>query len=167
LNLRRSEQTPFGLLSAHDAVRLRRLLFLLVDAGRSLGGSWAFDEDGPDGIDLALGVMDASIDSAARVAADAFVLRMAQWQEDIVRFRCGLSPDEVRRLRGSTEGWDCRDIRFDADIVSISLIEGELGDRVRAIPTRLTLTAEQVDAAIEAGRQEAPAHPRLRALAAP
>jgi len=167
LHVRRTEQMPFGLLSPQDAVRLRRLLFLLVDAGRSLVGSWSHSEDGPSGNELALGVMDASIDSAARVSAYAFFLRLHDWQEEIVSYRCALSPAQVQQLRGTLEGWDCRDIRLEADIISISMLTGELGDTVRATPTRLTGSTEQIDAAIEAGRRSALARPSLRTLAAP
>lgn len=162
----RTEPTPFGLLTARDAVRLRRMTFLLVDAGRSLVGSWAQTEDGPNGAELVLGVMDASIDSAARVSAQAFALRLQEWQDEVVRYRCALDLEQVRQLRGSIDGWDCRDLRFEADVVSISAIEGDLGEEVRAIPTRLTVSTAQIDAAIEAGRKAALAHAALRSLAA-
>ena len=81
--------------------------------------------------------------------------------------RGDLSPAQVQQLRGTLEGWDCRDIRLEADIISISMLTGELGDTVRATPTRLTGSTEQIDAAIEAGRRTALARPSLRTLAAP
>lgn len=153
LDWRLDVSSPLGLLTAKDAVTMERMLLLLVDAGRSRSGDWSAREEGPAGVELALSVANAGVDSAARLSADFFSIMLDQWQRSIVEFRCSLSEAEVRQLRGSIDGWNCRDVRFERDMVSVAALDPDRRRRFDAIPTRLTLSAEQVDEAIEAGRR--------------
>jgi hypothetical protein len=57
----------------------------------------------------------------------------------------------VARLGGPAE-WNCRDVVFSAVYLSVHDLPPALRDRVEEIPTRLTLTPEQIDAAIEGAR---------------
>ena len=41
--------TPYGPLAPQEAVKLRRLLFLVVDSGRAPSGKWAQTVAGPSG----------------------------------------------------------------------------------------------------------------------
>ncbi|MGE5338438.1 MAG: patatin-like phospholipase family protein [Gemmatimonadota bacterium] len=145
--------TPESPLTARDAVTVRRMLYLIVDAGRGPSGDWALRDEGPSGVDAALSSADAAIESASRLAADSFVRSLKEWQDAVIDFRCRLSDDEVRKLRGSSEGWDCRDVKFDVDVVSIAEVDAQLRRQMKAIPTRLTLSADQIDSAVDAGRQ--------------
>lgn len=158
--------TPQGPLSARDAVVIRRMLFLVVDAGRDPGGDWAMHEEGPSGVEVARSATDAAIESTARLVADSFIRTLKEWQEEVIKFRCGLSVGEVNRLRGSVEGWDCRDVEFEADVLSTEEINPQLRIQMELIPTRLTLRPDQIDSAVEAGRQAALASPKLRAYLA-
>jgi NTE family protein len=153
LDWRLDISSPLGLLTAKDAVTMERMLLLLVDAGRSRSGDWSAREEGPAGVELALSVANAGVDSAARLSADFFSIMLDQWQRSIVEFRCSLSEAEVRQLRGSIDDWNCRDVRFERDMVSVAALDPDRRRRFDAIPTRLTLSAEQVDEAIEAGRR--------------
>ena len=49
---RLASRTPYGPLQPEEAVKLRRLLFLVVDSGRGPSGSWAQTVAGPSGVDL-------------------------------------------------------------------------------------------------------------------
>jgi NTE family protein len=155
--------TPYGPLTEADAVRLRRMLFLIVDAGRAPAGDWALQLQGPGGLDVGLAAADAAIDSATRLSATAFRDMARRWQQDMVRFRCNLSPDRVRALLPAEETWACDDLQIVVETISPDALAPVRTARLRAMPTRLALTAEQVDEAIAAGRDAARASPALRA----
>jgi NTE family protein len=155
--------TPYGPLTEADAVRLRRMLFLIVDAGRTPAGDWALQLQGPGGLDVGLAAADAAIDSATRLSATAFRDMARRWQQDMVRFRCDLSQDRVRAWLPADEAWACDDLQIVVETISPDALAPARTARLRAMPTRLALTAEQVDEAIAAGRDAARASPALRA----
>jgi len=61
--------TPYAPMTERDAVRIRRLLVILVDASQGPNGDWTLHEAGPSGLALALSATDAAVDAAARHAA--------------------------------------------------------------------------------------------------
>jgi NTE family protein len=170
---RLASTTTYGPLTPRNAVQLRRMLFLVVDSGRSPSGQWAVTALGPSGFESATASIDTAIDAAARTSFDAFKQMLADWQADIIRYRCSLSPVEVARLRAEppTGGgaprapaapWDCHDIRMDVGLISFSDLDTDRQALLNAIPTRLTLPREQIDAAIEGGRDAALRNQALR-----
>lgn len=153
--------TPHDPLTEANAVRLRRLLFLVVDAGRPPSGDWALQAQGPSAVDVGLAAADAAIDSATRLSVQAFREEMARWRDQIVAFRCALPVERVRAHVPAGRPWDCTDLRFEVDVVSFERLPPALEARLRAMPTRLALPAADVDAAIEAGRLAARASAAL------
>lgn len=144
-------RTAYGPLTARDAVKLQRMLFLVVDAGRGPSGDWALTPGGPSGLDVAMAATDTAIDSAARIGYDAFRKMMQEWQSNVVDFRCNLAPAEVALLRGSLAGWNCHDVQFHLGLVSFANLGAAREAELSAIPTRLTLPVKSVDDAIQAG----------------
>jgi NTE family protein len=153
---------PYAPMTKRDAVRIRRLLFIVVDASRRPHGDWASQMEGPGGVDLALRAIDAATDIAARYSADSFSRMVSDWQDSVIHFRCGLTPSEVARLRGSTAKWDCADVKFSLTFLTIDHLEPEFRRQIEAIDTRLTLPSAQIDATIEGARQGTLALQRLR-----
>jgi NTE family protein len=156
---------PYSPMSATEAVRVRRMLFLVVDAGRSPSGDWVLHRSGPSGVDMALAATDSAIDSAARISFDGFKVMLSQWQTDIQNFRCNLSPSEVAALRGAgppDETWNCKDVKFEISLLSFSDLGAERAAQLDKIPTRLTLTTSEIDASIAAGRDAALGNAALR-----
>jgi NTE family protein len=156
-------ETPYGPLNAEDAVRLKRMLFLIVDAGRPPLGDWALSLNGPSGIDMGIAAADAAIDSATRLSAAAFRTTSGEWRDSIVRFRCGLTPAQVRRYVNVDQNWRCDDGTFFIGTVSAESLSPARATRFRAIPTRLHLPQADIDAAIEAGREALLVNSALRA----
>ena len=154
--------TPYAPMTERDAAAIRRLLFIVVDASRGPNGAWALQEEGPGGVDLALHATDAATDSSARLAADVFGRMIGDWQESVIRFRCGLTPADVTRLRGSTDGWECADVKFSLAFLTIDRVEPQYRPQIEETETRLTLSPEQIDAAIEGARTGTLALRRLR-----
>ena len=148
---REVSRTSYGPLTAHDAVNLRRMMFLVVDAGRGPSGDWVLDPSGPSGLDTALAATDSAIDSAARLGFDAFRHAMLEWERNVVEFRCGLTEAEVLQYRGAVAGWNCRDVSFHFGLVSFSSLGKQRAAKLGAIPTRLSLPPSEIDDAIQAG----------------
>ena len=157
--------TPYAPMTERDAVRVRRLLVITVDASRHLKGEWLEKHDGPEGIALALAAMDAAIDSASRLAVDSFVQNVEEWQRSVVEFRCSLTAEQANAL-GAPPGWNCRDVSFSVAHISVHDLPSPLRERVAAIPTRLALRPEEIDDAIEGGREATRALPELRSYLA-
>jgi NTE family protein len=151
----------YGPLQEADAVRMRRMLFLIVDAGRPPTGDWAMTRDGPSGLDVAIAAADAAIDSATRLSAVAFRTMFDDWRQSIVQHRCSLSMQQVRRWLPAGEPWDCADVRFYIDVIGFERLAPARAERLRQMPTRLALTAADIEAAVSAGRDAALASPAL------
>lgn len=152
LTLRRWESnTPYGPMSAQQAVKLRRLLFVLVDAGQSTHNAWVQSVSGPDASELIGAVTDTSLESSKRASLDIFASVMDQWHDQIVTWRCGLSNADVIQYGGSIADWDCRDFNIYLSRVSFSLLDPPDAKRLSQLPTSLSLPAADVDALIAGG----------------
>ena len=150
---RAKAQNAYGPLTAEQAVRVERILFLVANSGTESEYGWTQKVGGPGGVALAMSIVNSSMSSATRTAYDAMVLTLNDWHSDVVEFRCSLSSSEVRRLRGSTSGWDCRNLKLFVSEVTFQGLDDDMVDQLNEIPTRLKLPVEQVDLAIEAGLQ--------------
>jgi len=150
---RASADTPYGPLTEAQAVRLQRLLFIVTDAGRETMPEWGNRAQRPRLSELLPAVSQTTITSSVRKGFDALNMAMQQWQEDIIRFRCSLSPAQVARHRGSAQGWNCRDVRITVEMLSFRAFDTESQDALNRIPTRLSLPEDQVDLLIDAGRR--------------
>lgn len=142
---------PYAPLSEADAVTLRRMLFLVVDAGRPPSGDWAMTPEGPSAVDIGLAAADAAVDSATRLSLQVFRREMARWREQLVAYRCALPTERVRALRGAESPWDCADLVVEVDVLGFEGLPPELAARMREMPTRLKLSAADADTAIAAG----------------
>lgn len=149
--------TPHAPWSERDAIRIRNLLFVVVDGGQQPSGNLNQDLDGPSGIDLAMAAIDAAIDTNVRLSYDSFVQMIRRWQDDTVRYRCKLPDDAQRRIRDRQPGWRCDDVQFTVTRLSFGDLAPARAQALNAIPTRLKLPEHDIDALIEAGR-DAMAH---------
>lgn len=150
---RASADTPFGPLTAEQAVKLQKLLFIVTDAGKAPAPEWGMRERGPGLAELIPALSHTAITSSVRKGFDALTMAVRAWQEEIIRFRCSLSAREVARLRGSASGWDCRDVNITVELLSFRDFEPEFQRELNRVPTRLTLDARQVDLVVDAGRR--------------
>src|SRR4051812_28068407 len=106
---RLSSTTPYGPLTPQQAVRLRRALFLVVDAGRAPSGDWAQRLDGPAGLELVMAAADTATEASVRANFTAFESTTREWEREVVRWRCSLS-DAQRQRYGVPARWNCRDL---------------------------------------------------------
>ncbi|WP_226779628.1 patatin-like phospholipase family protein [Oceaniglobus trochenteri] len=148
-------------LTPQEAVKIRRILFLVANAGVSRDFGWTRKLPGPGGIELAMSIADSAMASASRTGYDAMRLELSDWEEELVEYRCSLSRAEVARLRGGLTGWDCRDVKLFVGQVSFDDLPKAMRDQLNEIPTRLSLKTDEVDLAIRAGQIGTRANPEL------
>jgi len=159
---RESAQTPYGPLTEAQAVKLRRILFLVVDSGRGPQGDWAQTLQGPTGIELVMAATDSALDAGVRSSYAAFETTMQQWRDMLVRWRCGLAPAQAARLRGSAGDWNCRDLRTFIGRLAFDQLGPERETRLNAVPTTLKLPVDTVDELIAAGSEVLRRHKAYR-----
>ena len=145
-------------LTARDAVRLRKVTFVVVNAGRPPKGDWSRTIEGPAGADLLSAITDTAIDSSVRSGFDAFRLTLREWEAAARKWRCGLALRDARAL-GAGNDWRCSNISF--EITEVSFAGSVASARLAAIPTRFKLPADDVDLLIRAGQDAVIADPVL------
>ncbi|ANY18241.1 patatin [Bordetella pseudohinzii] len=150
---RAAAQDPYGPLSPRQAVRLRRFLFIVTDAGVQPGYSWGGQETSVRLDQLLVAAFDTAMASTTRMGLDAVTLALQHWQTALITYRCGLSSKEVLELRGTLKDWDCADVSVTAHHISFRDADAALFDRLNTIPTRLTLPRQDIDLLIDAARQ--------------
>jgi len=160
---RLSAATPYGPLSAQQGARIRRVLLLVVDAGRGLTGDWVQSVEGPTAPEIVRAAADTAIDSSARSSFTAFDSTMSEWRDILVRWRCSLSSAERQKL-GEPPGEACRDLKFFIGRVDFGQLGQERASELDAIPTRFKLSETDVDKVVAAGRDALRANPTFQAF---
>ena len=156
---RAASGTPYGPMQPEEAVNLRRLLFVVVDAGLGPQGDWSQTLEGPSGKALIGAVMDTMLDANKRSSYAAFQATMNNWRDQLIRWRCGLKSAEVARLRGHGGRWSCRDVKFTIARVSFEQLDAARAKRLNEVPTSFTLPAASVDELTQAGGDALKANP--------
>jgi NTE family protein len=148
---RLASREPYGPMSPSEAVKLRRLLFLVVDAGRAPSGDWSKTVAGPAGVDLIMATSDTATGAGAVQSYSTFDDTMDDWRDTLIKWRCSLSEAD-RHKYGAPPGWSCRDIRFFIGRVAFEQLGPERAAQLNAVETRFKLPPQQVDLLIDAGR---------------
>jgi NTE family protein len=148
-------------LSPEQAVRIRRSIVILVDAGRAPSGDWVQTVEGPSGVDLIMAASDTAVQASVRSSLAAFERTMADWQRQIVAWRCSLSEVQLKRY-GAPANWNCRDLKFYVNRVSFDQLGPERAKVLNAVDTRLKLPVQEIDAVIAAGHDALRASPTFR-----
>jgi hypothetical protein len=145
-------QVPYAPLTAEEAVKLKRMLFLVANAGVDQDYAWTQKVAGPGGVNLALSIAQSAMSAASRSGYDSMRGELRFWEAELIEWRCALPLSEVRRLRGSVDGWDCQDVKLFVGEASFASLPTEMRDALNKVPTRLKLETSQVDMVIKAGR---------------
>lgn len=150
--VRSNRNIGFAPMRADQAARARRLLFLVVDSGRGPAGDWTSKLASPGAFELASAVTDAAIDAGSYKGYDYFLVVMQEWERELRNWRCSLSMGEVAKLRGTTAGWDCRDMTFHVGRISFDDLGPSRGN-LDSIETSFKLPPATVDRLVEGGRE--------------
>ena len=163
---RLSSDTPYGPLSPKQAVKLRRALFLVVDASApGPSPQWINTVEGPRGADLVKATADTALGASVAGSFTAFTSTVNDWQGALIRWRCGLSAADRARY-GAGPGWNCRDIKFFVGRLGFDQLDPARAEQLNNVPTRFFLPREQVDDVIEAGRDTLRTSPVFKTFAA-
>ena len=152
---------PYAPLPREKAVRLRRVVFIVVNAGVGSRGDWARTVQGPSGVEMLGAVTDTAINSAVRSGFDAFRLSVRDWEDQTRKWRCRLPQTETARL-GVAKDWRCSAINFDVVEIAFDQLDPARAARLSNVPTRLQLPGDAVDLVVQAGTDAVLAHPALR-----
>lgn len=166
VTLRRASQTPYGPFSARDGVKIRRMTFLIVNAEKYASGDWAKTEAGPNGPEVMEAALSAAVNAPKRAASDAFGAVLADWERDLVAWRCSLSAEEAHRL-GAGDSWDCKDVQFGLDVISFADLPRDQYERLGAADTAVSLPSDLIDDLIRGGREAIVQNEAIAALTRP
>lgn len=150
---RSAANNAYGPLSPQEAVKLRKLIFIVADAGTAGKDPWVKKLHGPILTKVAAATAATSITASVRDGFDALKLATMQWQKDLISYRCALPLKTVKEYRGTLQGWNCRDVNLIVEILSFRDFDMKTQRRLNHIPTRFQLPKEQVDLAIESGKK--------------
>ena len=145
--------TPYGPITEHDAATMKRMLFVVVDAGQGPNADWGREMAGPSGLDMVTGAVDTAIESTMRMSYAYFVPMMRAWERDLVTWRCSLPDERKAALQALDPSWRCENLRFAVTQISFGDLPEAQEAALNAIPTRLKLPADQIDQLIAAGRE--------------
>jgi NTE family protein len=156
-----SAGTPYGPLTAKQAAKIRRVLFLVIDGGNGPSGDWTGTAEGPTAPELVMAAANTAIDSSVRSSYTAFDSTMSEWRDAIVRWRCALSAEELQKY-GVSAGSSCRDLKFFVGLVNFDELGRQRADELKAIPTRFKMAPETVELVIGAARDALRANPTFQ-----
>jgi NTE family protein len=148
---RQASNTPYGPLEPEEGVKLRRLLFLVVDAGRAPSGTWGQTVEGPSGVTLITAASDTATESGAVGSYSAFQDTMSDWQDRLIEWRCRLSAAE-RRHFGAPAGWNCHDVKIFVGRVAFDQLDPQRAAALNNVATAFKLPPDQVEMVISAGQ---------------
>lgn len=159
-------QAPYAPMTPEEAVRMKRMLFLVANAGVEADYNWTQKVQGPGGIGLGMSIATASMSAATRSGYDAMRGELRLWESELIEWRCALPASEVRRLRGTLDGWDCTDLKMFVGQASFEGVSPAMRAELNKVPTRLRLKTAEVDLVIEAGRLATQATPEFNGFLA-
>jgi NTE family protein len=160
---RLASDTPYGPLEPEEGVKLRRMLFLVVDAGRAPSGAWSQTVAGPSGVTLITAASDTATESGAVGSYSAFQDTINEWQQALINWRCKLSPADRRRF-GAPAAWGCKDVKFFVGRVAFDQLDPQRSLALNKVETRFVLPPQQVDMLIDAGRDALKGNSTFRAF---
>ncbi len=162
---RAAAEKPYLPMTPEKAVQLRRVIFVVVNAGQVTEANWAKTLEGPSGAALIGAVTDTAIGSAVRSGFDSFRLTIREWEDAVRKWRCRLPQAQAQRL-GARGDWRCSNIKFEIAEMAFDQFEPERRAKLEKIPTRFTLPTEDVDLLIESGADAVINHPVFKGLPA-
>jgi len=142
---------------------VHRVLFLVIDGGKGPTGDWTKTAEGPTAPEIVVAAANTALDSGRRASYTAFDRTMSEWRDGLVRWRCALSAEEMRKY-GASNGSNCRDLKFFVGLVSFDELGKQRADELNSIPTRFKMAPQTVELVIGAARGALRANPTFRAF---
>jgi NTE family protein len=160
---RETAGNAYAPFSPEAAVRLRRLTILVVNAEPIRHETYQMRPQGPSGVQIAETLYGVIIEAANRTTYDNFRAVAAQWQRDLIAYRCALPRADVTRIAGDAP-WNCADVSINVDMISFEDVDAARRAQVDNLPTRVSLPAAEIDALIAAGHDATSANVLVQSL---
>lgn len=128
---RLSANTPYAPLTEAQAAKVHRVLFLVIDGGKGPTGDWTKTAEGPTAPEIVVAAANAALVSGRRASYTAFDRTMSEWRDALVRWRCALSAEDMRKL-GASNGSGCRDLKFFVGFVSFDDLGRQRADELNS-----------------------------------
>ena len=160
---RLSANTPYAPLTEAQAAKVHRVLFLVIDGGKGPTGDWTKTAEGPTAPEIVVAAANTALDSGRRASYTAFDRTMSEWRDALVRWRCALPAEEMRKL-GASNGSSCRDLKFFVGFVGFDDLGRQRADELNSIPTRFKMAPQTVELVIGAARDALRANATFRAF---
>jgi hypothetical protein len=106
------------------------MLFPVANAGVEEDCDGTQKVPGPGGGKLAMSIATSTMAAANRSGYDSMRGELRLWASELIDWRCGLPLSVVRQLRGSTAGWDCKDVKLFVGEASFASLPDELRDQI-------------------------------------
>ena len=160
---RERRDSPIAPISPKRAVSMKDLLFIVVNAARKAQKNFLKKIEGPKGTEALGAVADTLIDAATARTRDDFFQAMKVWQDDIIKYRCGLGERQVRELIGDRQGWDCKDVQFHIlDLSFDQVTDQDLLAKLEEIPTAYVLPQAQTDLLVKTAGELLRSNPQFK-----
>jgi NTE family protein len=144
---------PYEPFSEREGVKMRRMLFVVVDAGRPPGGDWAKDVK-TGATDLIQAVADTAVDANIRNTYETFTSHLRDWNRELIDWRCRLPRDRVNALIGENAQWNCRDLTFHVVKVTFDQMPDPVTrEALEKIPTLFSLPDKSIDLLLDSAGQ--------------
>ncbi|MET3910466.1 NTE family protein [Bradyrhizobium sp. S3.3.6] len=154
---------PYEPMSEQQAVKVRRIMVLVVDAGRGASGDFTQQIEGPSGTQLVAAVASTAIDASVRLSYAAFSSQLKEWTSKVRHWRCSLSAAERSRL-GVGGNWRCDDLNLYVDRLGFDRLDPARARVLDSIPTRFVLPPDQIDLLTRSGADALRESPVYRAF---
>ena len=149
--------------SPKQVVSMKNLLFIVVNAIGKSKQNFHKKIEGPTGIDGLGAVVETLMATATTRTRDDFFEAMQFWNDDIIKYRCGLGEQRVRELIGAWQGWDCKDVHFEVLDLSFDQVRDQsIRAKLEAIPTAYVLPRTQTDLLVKTAGDLLRSDPRFK-----
>jgi NTE family protein len=150
---RLSASQPYEPLTEREGLKMKRMLFVVVDAGRPPGGDWGKNVK-TGASDLIQAVADTAVDANVRNTYDTFAANLRDWNRDLIDWRCRQPAERVAAMIGEGRPWNCRDVVFHVAKVTFDQMPDPVTrQELEKIPTRFTLPEKSIDLLLDSAGQ--------------
>lgn len=160
---RETAGNAYAPFTPESAVRLKRLSIIVVNSEPIRRETYQMRPNVPSGPQVADTLYGVIIEAANRMSYDYFRATAAQWQRDLIAYRCGLPRAEVTRITSGAP-WACADVSINIDMISFEDVDAAHRDAVEGLPTRVSLPAKDIDALIAAGHDATLSNALIKSL---
>ncbi|MDC9701296.1 MAG: patatin-like phospholipase family protein [Alphaproteobacteria bacterium] len=157
-------EEPYQPLTSEAIIKLRNLIVFSVNASRRTPEEGFALNGFKKGQFLFEVSISASLNSNSRTSFDLLKKVLIIWKKNLIKYRCSLPSSEIKRVRGTMKGWDCKDLNIKITQINTEPLRMEDQRRFDRVPTSFVLLPEDIDFLIWAGQTSLNINPIFKEL---